>query len=46
MKIGHTHPAGESGNLGSFPHDGKENGRVAKDAEIVPVMRVLPDVLS
>jgi len=37
---------GEAGNFRLVPRDGKSNGRISQHAEVVPVMRVLPDVLA
>ena len=46
MEVRHAHAAGKSRNLGIVPRDREKDGRVAEDAEIVAVVRVLPDVLA
>src|SRR5258708_7461685 len=46
MEIRDAHTTGKSGNLGSFPCDGEEDGSIAEDAEIVCIVGVLPDVLA
>src|SRR6202161_601953 len=46
VPVGHTGAQQESGNFGVVPVDGKRDRRVAEHAEVVGVVRVLPDVLA
>src|SRR5579864_1017718 len=46
MIVRHTHAARVSRNLRPLPFHGKRDGSVAQDAEVVAVVRVLPDVLA
>src|SRR5581483_2338306 len=45
-EIRHADAAREARDLGSVPRDREEDRRVSKDAEVVRIMGVLPDVLS
>src|SRR5579885_514029 len=46
MEIGNAHAPGESRDLRSLPLDGKRNRRCTENAEVVSIVRVLPDVLT
>jgi hypothetical protein len=46
MEIRHADATGESRNFRPVPCYGKGNGRSAEDAEIVSIVRVLPNVLA
>ena len=46
MKIRHAHAARVSRNLGAVPFDREGDRRCAQHAEVVGVVRVLPDVLA
>src|ERR1700675_382779 len=45
VELWHAHPNGVSGDLGIVPSNRKEDRRGAKDTEIVPGVRVLPNVV-
>ena len=46
MEVRHAHPAGKSRNLRIVPRHREKDWRVAKNAEIVSIVCVLPDVFA
>src|SRR5581483_2368109 len=46
MEIRNAHAPGESRDLRALPLDGKRNRRCTENAEVVSIVRVLPDVLT
>ena len=46
MEVGHAYASREPGNLGVVPLNGKRDRSAAQHAEVVGVVRVLPDVFA
>ena len=46
MQVRYTHATRESRDLGVVPLNGKEDRRIPQNAEVISVVRVLPNVLA